>query len=256
MAKGVSTPAPAVEVPVRRPTPIRLAVALVVGAAGALALPATAEVTDPATCYQRVVDGPQFCTSQVWFVPGDNKVGNLAAVGAATYPTWTTDEPTSSVATGAGGGYASNGVPRQQNGESNPATGALFKGTYTGDIDNLAATMYLFAPGRQQDPTYYGGVDLVVDGTQVLRIDDELMPLEPGGNAVLKTSFAVSGIQTAMQKAGLATGPDVVHEVELFLTSYAVATTTAAFVYGTSEAPSSMTFNVADLDPRNAYRAS
>lgn len=241
----------------RRPTPVRLALALAVGAAGALALPAAAEDAEaPAPCYQLVVDGPQFCTSQVWFTPGDSKAGNLAAAGAATWPTWTTEEPTASVTSGAGGGYATNGAPRQQSGESNPATGALFKGTFTGDLDNLAATMYLFAPGKQQDPTYYGGVDLVVDGTRVLRTDDEFMPLEPGGNAVLKTSFAVAGISQAMQRAGLETGPDVVHEVELFLTSYALATTTGVFVYGTSEAPSSMTFNVEGLDPRNAYRAS
>ncbi|HVM27970.1 MAG TPA: hypothetical protein VM433_09905 [Mycobacteriales bacterium] len=229
-----------------RSLPRRAGLALGLTAALALGLPAGADDT----CYTRVVDGPQFCTTQVWFVPAETKVGNLAATGATSYPTWTGTAPTQSVAQGAGGGYATNGVQRQQNAASDPATGALFKGTHTGRLDNLAVTMYLFAPAKQNDPTYYGGVDVVVDGKVLLTIDTDGLPLSSGGNAVLKTDFAVTNLHRAMERAGLDTSAEAVHDVELFLTSYTLATTTSVFVYGTTEAPSTMVFNVKDLAGR------
>jgi hypothetical protein len=238
----------------RTPSP-RLGLALAAAGLTALALPAAA--ADPAPgCYVRVVDGPQYCTQQVWFAPSDSKVGNLAAVGAARYPTWTTSAPTQSVTQGAGGGYATNGVQRQQAMESNPQTGALFKGSFTGDIDNLAVTMFLFAPGRQQEESYYAGIDVVVDGKKVFTTNEEFLPLSAGGAAAKKLDFAVSGLPKALARAGVASGPGVKHDVELFLTAYPLATTTGAFVYGTTEAPSSMTFNLQSLGDRVVLRAS
>jgi hypothetical protein len=247
-----------VEVPVSvaRPLAVRLAVAAGLTAATALAVPATAHDGEAHEgCFTRVVDGPEFCTEQVWFQPAETKAGNLAATGLTGLPTWSTEAPKQSVTAGAGGGYVTNGVPRQNGGESNPATGARFQGTFTGDVENLAVTMYLFAPGRQNDATYYGGIDVVVDGTELLRVDEELLPLSSGGNAVRKIDFAVVDLHRAMTRAGLATGPEVEHEVELFLTAYPLATATAMFVYGTTEVPSSMTFNVEDLGDRLALRA-
>ena len=240
--------------PVARPAVARLAAAAGLTAAAALGLPAAAQDTT-GECWQPVVDGPSFCTEQVWFTPAETKVGNLGATGLTGQPTWTTTAPTQSVAAGAGGGYATNGVPRQQSGESNPATGALFEGTFTGSLENLAVTMYLFAPGRQNDSSYYGGIDVVVDGKELLRVDEELLPLTSGGNAVRKIDFAVTDLHRAMTRAGLDTGPDAEHDVQLFLTSYPLVTTTAVFVYGTTEAPSTMTFNVEDLGDRLALRA-
>lgn len=227
--------------------PVRMVVALGVAAGTVLAAPAGAD----STCYQLTPpDGPEFCTQQVWFTPGDSKVGNLAAAELSSFPSWSSDAPKESVAQGAGGGYATNGIPRQQSGESNPATGARFVGGFTGDIDNLDVTMYLFAPGRQNEPTYYGGIDVVVDGVTLLTIDINGLPLSSGGNAVLKTGFAVTNLHKAMIREQVETGPDVEHEVELFLTAYPLATATAVFVYGTTEVPSSMTFNVEDLGDR------
>lgn len=226
-----------------RSLPTRLAAALGLSAAVGLALPVGATEH----CYQPVPDGPEFCTEQVWFQPAQTPVGNLAATGQTSLPGWSTSEPTQSVAQGAGGMYATNGVQRQMHGESNEATGARFVGSFTGDLDNLAVTMYLFAPGRQQESTYYGGVDVVVDGKTVLTVNDEFLPLAPGGSAVLRTDFAVSRLHRAMERAGVQTGPDVEHQVELFVTSYTLATSTAVLVYGTTEVPSTMTFNVSDL---------
>lgn len=232
-----------------RSLPVRLTVALGLAAGAALAAPAGAE----ATCYTKVVDGPEFCSQQVWFTPAETKVGNLGATDASGFPSWSPEAPTQSVSAGAGGGYATVGVGRQQNGTSDPTTGAQFEGTFTGELDNLAVTMYLFAPGRQEEagyPGYYAGIDLVVDGKVLKKVDADGIPLTSGGNAVQKIDFAADKLHAAMVKAGVPTGPDVEHQVQLYITSYSLVTSTALLVYGTTEAPSSMTFNVADLTGR------
>jgi hypothetical protein len=232
-----------------RSMPARLTVALGLAAGAALAAPAGAETS----CFTLVTDGPQYCEQQVWFTPAETKAGNLGATGATGFPSWSTEAPKQSVAQGAGGGYGTVGVTRQQQGTSDPSTGALFQGTFTGDLNNLAVTMYLFAPGRQEEagyPNYYAGIDVVVDGKTVFQTDADGIPLTSGGRAVQKIDFAVDGLQKAIDKAGVATGPDVKHDVELYLTSYSLVTSTALIVYGTTEAPSSMTFNVSDLTGR------
>ena len=94
------------------------------------------------------------------------------------------------------------------------------------------------------------GIDVVVDGTTLVSTDTDGVPLSSGGNAVQKIDFAVGKLDRAMTNAGLEKGPDVEHEVELFVSSFALVGTTAALVYGTTEAPSSMTFNVPDLAGR------
>jgi hypothetical protein len=230
-----------------RSLPARLIVALGLAAGAVLAAPAGAG----STCFTLVEDGPQFCEQKVWFAPsGSDKAGNAAAVGAGTYPTWSTAEPKQSVAAGAGGGYVTMGAQRQVNSVSDPATGGLFKGSFTGDLENLAVTMYLFSPARDSAAGWYGGVDVVVDGKTVRTADAEGIPLSSGGNAVQKIDFAVDKLNRDIVKAGLKTGPDVVHDVELFVTAYTLVSTTSVLVYGTTEAPSSMTFNVSDLTGR------
>lgn len=232
-----------------RSLPVRLTVALGLAAGAALAAPAGAE----ANCYTKVVDGPEFCSQQVWFTPAETKVGNLGATDASGFPSWSTEAPKQSVAAGAGGGYATVGAGRQQNGTSDPTTGARFEGTFTGELDNLAVTMYLFAPGRQEEagyPGYFAGIDLVVDGVVLKNVDVDGIPLTSGGNAVQKIDFAADKLREAMVKAEIPTGPEVEHQVQLYITSYSLVTSTALLVYGTTEAPSSMTFNVADLTGR------
>jgi hypothetical protein len=228
---------------------VRLTVALGLAAGAVLAAPAGAETS----CYTKVVDGPEFCSQQVWFTPAETKVGNLGATEASGFPSWSTEAPAQSVAAGAGGGYATVGVGRQQNGTSDPTTGAQFEGTFTGELDNLAVTMYLFAPVRQEAagyPNYYAGIDLVVDGTVLKNVDADGIPLTSGGNAVQKIDFAAGKLHEAMVKAGLENGPDAEHQVQLYITSYSLVTSTALLVYGTTEAPSSMSFNVGDLAGR------
>ena len=220
-----------------------------------VAVPATGA---EAVCYQKAVDaqgnpaGPSFCTQTVWLHQAQTKAGNLGATGQTPFPTWDTTKPASSVTSGAGGGYATVGAGRQL--ASDPArdaaTGATFKGKYTGDIDNLVVELYLFAPATAAaDPAgaYVGSVDLTVDGQQIMTPTQVNLVLEPAGDAVLKTKFALTDIQAAMEAAGVPTGAGAVHDITFFFGAYGLVSASSVVVYDTTEVPSNMTFNVPTL---------
>lgn len=219
--------------------PSRLVLPVALGAAALLALPASAVAPG---CYEKAAGGTDYCEQQVWFHQGPAaKAGNASAAQGA-FATWDTTAPKASVTSGAGGGFATNGVPRQQGTEGQQAAGATFAGTFTGALDTLDVTLFLFAP-KQAGETYYGGIDLVVDGKTLLRQDVDGLPLVSGGNAVLKTSFVLAGLSALMEEQGLDLGETAKHDVKLFVTSYTLATGTGAFVYDTTEVPAGIVFN-------------
>ncbi len=228
-----------------------LIVALVVLAA----IPASAA---DGVCYFKSTDaagnptGPSFCGQLVWFHQGTTKAGNLGATGATAFPSWNTTKPTASVTGGAGGGYATNGVPRQM--ASDPATDPYvlptFKGKFTGDIDNMVAEVFLFAPATAAASTpgaYSGSTELTIDGKPILAATPIALSLQPGGNAVMKATFAITDIHGAMTAAGLATGPEAVHDVTFSFGALGLASATGVIVYDTSEVPSGISFNVGTL---------
>ncbi len=219
------------------------------------ALPAVAA---DAACYTTETDaegnptGPSYCTQQVWFHQGTTKVGNLGATGRTSFPSWNANKPTASVTGGAGGGYATQGAPRQS--ASDPATDPYvlptFEGQFTGDIDNMLAEVYLFAPATAAAAvpgTYVGSTELTIDGKQVLMPTQVDLILQPAGNAVLKGTFALTDIQAAMADAGLATGPDAVHTIRFSFGAYGLVSATGVVVYDTNEVPSGITFNAPTL---------
>lgn len=213
-----------------------------------------------AACYFKAVDaegnptGPSYCTLQVWFHQGATKAGNLGATGATQYPSWNTTKPTASVTSGAGGGYATQGVPRQT--ASDPATDPYvlptFKGEFTGDIDNLVAEVFIIAPATAAANTpgaYSGSTELTIDGKKILlptSVDLSLEPV-PGNNAAMKATFAITDIAPAMADAGLASGPDAVHDVVFGFGAFGLVSATGVVVYDTTEVPSGLTFNVQTL---------
>ena len=219
---------------------------------------ATAGVAEEPACYQTAVDaegnptGPAYCTQQVWFTDGGTKAGNLAATGATAFPTWDTTAPTTSVTGGAGGGFFSNGVGRQMasDPQTDAATGATFTGTFTGDLDNMIVELFMFAPATAAaDPAgaYVGSIELDIDGQQVMVPTQVNLQLEPAGDAVLKTKFALTDLTEAMQYAGVASGPDVAHTVRFFFSAYGLVSATSVIVYDTTEVPAGITFNTATL---------
>ena len=219
----------------------------------------TAAFAEAPACYQTQVDalgnptGPSYCTQQVWFTDGGTKAGNLAATGATAFPTWDTTAPATSVTGGAGGGFLSNGVNRQMatDPQRDAATGATWTGTFTGDIDNAVVELYMFAPATATaDPAgaYVGSTELDIDGQKVLLPSQVNLQLTPAGDAVLKTKFAITDIQTAMADNGIATGPGVEHTIRFFFSAYGLVSATSVIVYDTTEVPAGMTFNAPVLE--------
>lgn len=224
-----------------QPARLVLVTALVVGV---LALPAAGEVAEG--CYELPeVTDVEFCERAVWFTPSETKAGNLGATGVLAYPTWDEEEPTASVTDGAGGGYAANGTLRQVEGTIDPAVVATFAGTHEGPMDNLDVTLFLFAPGVQNEPTFNASGEIHVDGSTIASFDQAALPLTPAGNAVLSTGFTVWNIHAALLKKGI--DPEGPHEITIHVTGYAIATTTAVFVYDTTEVPAGMIFNTEAL---------
>jgi hypothetical protein len=227
-------------------SPVARRVLLVVVAL-AIAAPSIAQAE---TCYYKAFDalgnpiGPAYCTQDVWFHQGQTKAGNLAATGQTPGPTFNTTKPTASVTTGAGGGYLTNGAAWQVQGTRSEATGGTFSGTFTGAVDNIGVTMYMLAPGKQQDTTYSFGFIVEVDGKEIGRTSNVDVPLESGGDAARKASFVITEVPGAMEQAGVVTGDGVQHAIKIYLTAYPIATTTGVFVYDTTEVPSGMTFNI------------
>ncbi len=225
---------------------MRKPLALALGAALSLtALPAAAADGD---CRQirgaattTTADDVQVCQQDSWLVEADSKVGNQAS----TVPTWDTSAPTASVAAGAGGGYLGLAAVAQQTGRHTQQNDATFEGTFTGDIDTIAWTMYLFTSARQADATQAVSLQLQIDGKTVYLTGEtaDRTPLSAGGNAVQKTEFTFTNVYAAMEKAGVQLGDGVEHTVRLSVSQWFSVNDNAVYVYDTTEAPSSVVFN-------------
>jgi hypothetical protein len=239
------------------PARLTLALALVLTLAVA---PTVAEeaAEDAAGCYHKAVDadgepaGPAFCSEDVWFHRAETLAGNLAAAGAQAYPTWSTEAPAASVQDGAGAGFLTVGPPRQMAPDpgTDPYAGATFEGTYTGNIDNLVVELFMFAPATAASDSgnFVGSIELAIDDTLVLWPTQVDVPLEEGGDAVMKTRFAITDLHEAMALEGLETGEDVEHTLRFFFSGYGLASGTAIVVFDTTEVPSGMTFNAPDVE--------
>jgi hypothetical protein len=245
------------------PRRLALVLALLLGIAvvPAAALPSDElSVEDEAVvgCYHKDVDeagepvGPAFCTEDVWFHRAETLAGNIAAAGAGSFPSWSTEAPTQSVQDGAGAGFLTVGPPRQlaSDPESDPYTGATFEGTYTGNLDNLVVELFMFAPATAASDTgnFVGSIELEIDDTLVLWPTQVDVPLESGGDAVMKTKFAITDLHEAMGIEGLETGDDVEHTIRFFFSGFGLASGTAVVVFDTTEVPSGMTFNAPDVE--------
>lgn len=191
-------------------------------------------------------DDVTVCRQDVWFHQADTKVGNLAAFGHDGFPSWDTEEP-ASVATGSGAGYFGTSTFHQLTEPWDARGTAIFEGSFTGPIDTLAATLYLFpSPLSYQEPTFPTNFQLLVDGEPVFEIGGLAVAMTAGGQAVKRIDFAVIKIYEAME--GLGIEPDGEHTVRLSVVGTGLATAAALFVYDAAESPSGMIFNI---EPEN-----
>ena len=194
-------------------------------------------------------DDVQVCRQDVWFHQANTKLGNAAASGQGSFPTFNTTKPTASVTTGAGGGYVGSSATHQNGEPFDPRLTATFDGTFTGDIDTLAVTMYMFNPPEdaQSLPTYAVNARLIVDGEEVYAVGGAEVKRSPGGQAARRIDFAFTNLYDSLKSLGL-TGANRQHQVRFQVQGTGLATEAAVFVYDTSEVPSGLIFNI---EPEN-----
>lgn len=211
-----------------------------ISATTALAAPGDCREITPATDTTAAVTA---CRQDVWLHAG-NKVGNVEA------PTWNTTPPAASVTGGAGGGYA--GLRLADIAEArNPNYRPTFSGSFTGTLDNLAATLYLAAPVYQATDTAFPLLaTLKVDGEiifeqEAVEVD---VPLQPAGQATDKIQFALTGIAAEMASYQMPNAADTEHTVELSVINRYWGDGHTVFLYDTTEVPSGFIFNL-ETDP-------
>ena len=217
---------------------------LALAGSSALAAPGDCRLIRGAETPDVVTDDVSACRQDVWLHQAQTKAGNAAAVGQGTYPSWNTTKPTASVQSGAGGGYANLAAVNQNAGRADGRSAATFQGTFTGPLDNLAATLYVFNPGRQAGPDQAVWMQLKVDN-QVLYQSGaaDRTPLVSAGNAVFKTDFAFENVYAKLQELGVAGDASTVHNVELMISGWFSANDNSIYVYDTSEVPAGLVFN-------------
>lgn len=194
-------------------------------------------------------DDVEVCRQDAWFHQAQTKFGNAAAFGQGSFPSFNTTKPTASVTTGAGGGYLGSSATHQNGNPYDPQLTATFDGAFTGDFDNLAVTMYMFNPPEdaQSLPTYAVNTRVAVDGQAILESGGNEVKRSPGGQAVTRIDFAITGLYAALKDLGL-NGAGREHQVRFQVQGTGLATEAALFVYDTSEVPSGMIFNI---EPEN-----
>ena len=201
-------------------------------------------------------DDVSICRQDVWFHQAESKAGNAAAFGQGTYPSWNTTAPTASVQSGAGGGYLAAAVIGQNVARDDSRGVPTFKGSFTGTLDNLGVTLFLFNNARTAEPTQAVWLQLNIDGETVYQTGDtaDRTPIVPGSDVTLRTDFAFTNLHNAMAAKGLDTAPDAVHDVELIVSQWFSVNDNAVYVYDTSEVPSGMVFNL-EAAPLKAFSA-
>jgi hypothetical protein len=219
-----------------------------------LGLPATAQEAScrlirGADTPEDPADDVQVCRQDVWFHQAENKFGNAAAFDQGSFPSFDTTKPSASVTTGAGGGYLGSSATHQNGEPFDPRLTATFDGTFTGDIDTLAATIYMFNPPEdaQDLPTFAINTRLVVDGEEIVATGGAEVKRTPDGQAARRIDFAFTNIYSTLEALGLS-GADREHQVRFQVQGTGLATEAALFVYDTSEVPSGLIFNI---EPEN-----
>lgn len=228
--------------------PVSLVLLLLVGS-GALAANGDCRLIRGATTPDPA-DDVRVCRQDTWIHQAATKFGNAPAFGIPTggteYPSWNTTPPADSVQDGAGGGYLSLAAYSQSNGYTDPKGAVTFRGTFTGNLDNIAAKLFLFSPARSADATQAVSMRLTIDGAVIYQTADaaDRTPLTPGGDAVLQTNLAFVDLHKAMEQAELELGEAVVHNVELVIGNWFTVNDNALYVYDTTEVPAGLIFNL------------
>lgn len=221
-----------------------LAALALVAAAPAPADSSSCRLIRGADTPEDTADDVEVCREDVWFHRAQTPVGNVDATVLEANPTFDTTEPQTSVTGGAGGAYASNSVADLAEPEGATHT-ITYEGTFTGNIDNLAVTQYVFLPAAPATDTHGMHLWLYVDNTsfpitEQAPADVRFTQVSRG---LYRLDFAFTGIYDLMKAFQLDTDQDIEHTVQLKIASWYFGDE-GTYVYDASEVPSGMVFNI------------
>jgi hypothetical protein len=223
---------------------------IVLTASSALAEPGDCRLIRGEATPDDATDDVSVCREDVWFHQAETKAGNLGATEHSGFPSWDPTAPATSVTGGAGGGYLAEWTGDFLVEEYFEETTPTFEGTFTGDLDNAAVTMYLFA--AYEAPTDLSiRTQVVVDGVQLYSSDftnGDSVTLTSGGDAVLRVDYVFTDLYDSMRAMGLH-GEDREHDIRV---SFTPLEDEALVVYDTTEVPSGIIFN-AEPEALEAY---
>lgn len=178
---------------------------------------------------------PEFVEEQVFFECGDeNKVRTVNAL-MGEFDTWTTDAPEESVQAGAGCGTTAGPF-------ADPELSGTWEGTFTGNLEAITAEIHVIDVGPLSreggDFALFG--DLTVgDVTYDLNFGDffEAETIRSETMASVELRFTITGLPYDDE-----VGPgEIERDVRLRVNGTPVDM--GAFVWGTTEVPSGLTFN-------------
>lgn len=204
---------------------------------------AGADTTDTA-------DDVEVCRLDTWVHRAETPAGNLGEV-TGTYPSWDTTEPTASYQSGAGGGALGSSVTDVVLG-GEPVHGAHWEGTFTGNIDNLAVSVYAIMPNPAAGLGHGLRPFLEIDGMSMWAPEDPVdVATIPVSDGLALVTFAFTNVHKAMETSGLEVGPDVTHDIALTVSPWYWGDD-GAYVWDAAEVPSGIIFNV-EPKPLRAY---
>jgi len=224
--------------------------AIAAGPTAGYAASGDCRVIRPATATTAAVSA---CRQDTWLHQGSSRYANTVA-GSET-PSWNTTKPTG--ASDSGGLYFGFRPYSVITGESSPQFQPTFTGTYTGVLDNIAATFYIASPIYQKTSTvptnFY---DLKIDGKTVWTngsADDEIATPETMVDSnVGHIDFAFIGLYDALKAKGIANGATTKHTITLSFVNKYYGDGNFAMYFDSTDYPSGMAFNLED-DPLVAF---
>jgi len=201
----------------------------------------------PATATSAAVTA---CRQDAWLHQGTARISNTVA--ASESPSWNTTKPTAAFNDG---GAAYVGFAPVDMVQSDPRVHPTFTGTYTGVLDNIAASFYITNVIYQKtatDPSNF--YTLTIDGKTVWTngsADDEVAtPLTTVDDTTGHIDFAFTNLYDTLAAKGIANDSTTTHTITLSLINKYYGDGNFVLKYDSTEYPSGLIFNLED-DPLN-----
>ena len=231
--------------------------ALAVLMSAAVAAPALAHVEPPPGGGCRLIRGAEtpdnpdddvsVCRQDVYFHKGSAPVGNLAATGQATLPSWDTTKPEGDLSEA--GVYVSSSEADIFVEEGGTGGRAQWEGTFTGPIDTLGFRLYLRSPFNEaaDGNTLPASITLQVDGEEVFdSYDTAAVDLAMAGpdHDIFRIDAAFHKLYDHLRLIGIDQSPEKEHTVRLGIAGWFFPGSESAFIYDADDAAAGLLFNL------------